>query len=574
MQLSMKNKYLISNIILISMGMMISAGISYLILSGTLEKNIHSTIIQNSNFAITNINGWLEDKKSNIKGWARSNLYQTALKDTYMGRSARKAVNKQLPVLLKDYAGFEEIFITNEKGVVIASSDPETKDSVNYSDHEAFKQSIKGSIYVADPEYCKTHNFPVFIISAPVLEDSKPKGVFFCKILLEFFNAKFIDPIKPSDSGYAFMFDKKGRITAHPDKSNILKKNITSLEFGKKFIKNQEDIFTYKDKGIKKTAAMKKIVPMDWTIAVIAVDREIYAPVSRARFVNAVITVIAILVTVIITLILVNSTTKPLDEIVTGLTNSSEYISSASGQIKSSSQILSSGASSQAASIEETSSSLEQMSAMTRQNADNAIQADQLMKEAVLIIEKANKTAGELTKSITEIRDASEETFNIIKTIDEIAFQTNLLALNAAVEAARAGSGGAGFAVVAGEVRNLAMRASDAAKNTSVLIEGIVQKIKSGSEYVISNDKAFEDVASSTLKVNDLVSEIAAASSEQAQGIEQVNKAVADMDKIIQQNVLNADQTHSASEEMYKHAELLKDFVENLLTLIQGKHKP
>jgi methyl-accepting chemotaxis protein len=175
-----------------------------------------------------------------------------------------------------------------------------------------------------------------------------------------------------------------------------------------------------------------------------------------------------------------------------------------------------------------------------------------------------------LTGSMKEIIAASEETSKIIKTIDEIAFQTNLLALNAAVEAARAGEAGAGFAVVAEEVRNLAMRAADAAKNTSVLIEGTVKKIKDGSNLVIKTNEAFAEVAISASKVGELVGEIAAASQEQAQGIDQINKAVAEMDKVTQQTAANAEESASASEEMNAQAEQMKHISSTLLNIIGG----
>jgi methyl-accepting chemotaxis protein len=153
------------------------------------------------------------------------------------------------------------------------------------------------------------------------------------------------------------------------------------------------------------------------------------------------------------------------------------------------------------------------------------------------------------------IHASSDETAKIIKTIDEIAFQTNLLALNAAVEAARAGEAGAGFAVVADEVRNLAMRAAEAAKTTAGLIEENIKDIKEGSELVASTDEAFKQlVRDNSNKVGELVGEIAAASQEQSQGVEQVNNAMADMDKITQQNAASAEQSASASEQLNSQA--------------------
>jgi hypothetical protein len=181
---------------------------------------------------------------------------------------------------------------------------------------------------------------------------------------------------------------------------------------------------------------------------------------------------------------LVFSLMRPLRRVIEGIEGSADQVATASSQVSSASQQLAEGSSEQAASIEETSSSLEEMSSMTKQNADNADQANKLIAGTKDVVSLASQSMERLTNSMLEISKASEETSKIIKTIDEIAFQTNLLALNAAVEAARAGEAGAGFAVVADEVRNLAMRAADAAKNTADLIEGTVKKVKEGSTFV------------------------------------------------------------------------------------------
>jgi len=293
---------------------------------------------------------------------------------------------------------------------------------------------------------------------------------------------------------------------------------------------------------------------------------------SKSNMLMLVGTVVAILLGMFLAFFITRGITKPLNRVIEGLNDGAEQVASASGQVSSASQSLAEGAAEQAASIEETSSSLEEMSSMTKQNADNAQQADGLMKDTNQVIVKANESMHELTTSMGEISKANEETQKIIKTIDEIAFQTNLLALNAAVEAARAGEHGAGFAVVAEEVRNLAMRSADAAKNTSELIEGTVKKTKDGSELVSKTNKAFSEVSTSSSKVGELVGEISAASGEQAQGIDQINTAVTEMDKVTQASAANAEETASASEEMNAQAEQMKLFVGDLVALVGGSN--
>jgi len=280
---------------------------------------------------------------------------------------------------------------------------------------------------------------------------------------------------------------------------------------------------------------------------------------------------ICVLAAIGLAFVIIRGITKPINRVVEGLLSGSDQVAAASGQVSSASQSLAEGAAEQASSIEETSASLEEISSMTKQNADNAGQAKSLQKEGTHAVNEAGDSMSELTTSMEDISKASEETYKIVKTIDEIAFQTNLLALNAAVEAARAGEHGAGFAVVAEEVRNLAIRSADAAKNTSGLIEGTVAKVKNGSELVKRMNEAFSSVVENSSKVGELVGEIAAASQEQAQGIGQINTAVAQMDKVTQQNAANAEESASSSEELNAQAEQMRVFVKELAALVGGQ---
>jgi ABC-type transporter Mla subunit MlaD len=284
-----------------------------------------------------------------------------------------------------------------------------------------------------------------------------------------------------------------------------------------------------------------------------------------------IIYLLCILIIIPVTLIFSKSISKPIGNIIAGLTEGADQVASAASEVSAGSQSLAEGASEQAASIEETSSSLEEMSSMTRKNAENANKARTMMAEAGQIVVKANQYMTDMADAVQEITKSSEETGKIIKTIDEIAFQTNLLALNAAVEAARAGEAGAGFAVVADEVRNLAMRAAEAARNTSDLIENTINSIRNGNDLAQTTKKAFNENMEIARKVGHLVDEISAASNEQAKGIEEVNRAVTEMDKVVQQVAANAEESASASEEMSAKAEQMKAFVAELAAMVGAK---
>ncbi len=265
--------------------------------------------------------------------------------------------------------------------------------------------------------------------------------------------------------------------------------------------------------------------------------------------------------------------TGPLKRVIEGLTNGSDQVAAASIEVSNASQQLAEGASQQAASIEETSASLEEMSSITKLNADNANDANRIMGETEKFSERATASMQQLSDSMRKISEASEETSKIIKTIDEISFQTNLLALNAAVEAARAGEAGAGFAVVADEVRNLAMRAADAAKNTSTMIEGTLKRVKEGSTILEQTSGEFSQMASSALKVGELVEKITAASGEQSTMIEQIRRVFTEMSQVVQGTAANAEESASASEELSAQALQMRESVEDVTRIMGGSGK-
>ncbi len=573
MKMNLRNRFLFPMLLLIVLGMGVSTAVSYFKTKAALEKEIVSAIEEMTDATLKVIDAWIKDQTLNVSNWSRQKIYQTAVKDSFVGKAARKAANIELAKVKDDYVYYEDICVADGKGEVIAASDKETINKFNVKDRLYFQSSMKGDVYVSEVLKSRGSGNPVFVVSAPIEDKDKVTGVFFGIVDLNAFTGLFVDPIKVGQTGYAYLYDKRGLLIAHPDKSNILKLNMNEFDFGKRMLAQGNGIINYEYKGVDKIVAFRTIPGIGWTLGVSAATDELLAPVRNLSYWNLGVALGVVVLAVIVILLLVRSIVKPINRIVKGLQEGSEQVASGADQVSASSQSLAEGASQQAAAIEETSSSMEEMSSMTKQNAGNARQADGLMTEVGDLGREANDAMTRVTESMADISAASEETSKIIKTIDEIAFQTNLLALNAAVEAARAGEAGAGFAVVADEVRNLAMRAADAAKNTAELIEGTVKKVRDGSTFVNRTSEAFVQLNESSEKVGELVSEIAAASDEQAQGIEQINRAVSEMDKVVQQVAANAEESASASEEMSAQSLEMKATVRELYTLVSEAAK-
>jgi len=250
-----------------------------------------------------------------------------------------------------------------------------------------------------------------------------------------------------------------------------------------------------------------------------------------------------------------------LNEVMGEINNASTQVASGSRQVSDSAQALSQGSTEQASAIEELTASMEEISTQTNQNAANATQANELALAATEDAIKGNEQMKGMLKAMDDINEGSSNIFKIIKVIDEIAFQTNILALNAAVEAARAGQHGKGFAVVAEEVRNLAARSANAAKETTGLIEGSMKKVEGGTKIANNTAVALSKIVEGVTKVTNLVGEIATASNEQASGINQVNQGILQVSDVVQTNSATSEESAAASEELSSQAELLREQV-------------
>jgi hypothetical protein len=438
---------------------------------------------------------------------------------------------------------------------------------------------------------------------APVVDDSgRVIGMLYVGTPEEVATASFLKrmkSIKVGESGYVFIISTKGAdrgryilsLNGARDGEIVLGvKGANGHQVIRDMIENVEkaksgDVVTFSydwsnKSGETPRTKMAKLVyfaPWDWMIGVSTYEDDFLGTVrdmqaqSRGAIIKAVsLSLFFALLACVFVAIVIRRTTKKVEVLAGSLRTGAHETGSASRDVSRASEDLAAGASQQASGIEETSATINELTAQTHSNTESAVKARDLMNETTALVDDADKRMQSLNASMREIAEVSAKTEKIVKTIDDIAFQTNILALNAAVEAARAGESGAGFAVVANEVRNLAQRSAEAARSTGTLISDSTLRVNSGCDLANAATEAFVKVREKSASVTELVSQIAEASTDQKTGHDQIEKAIGEMNAVVQRNAAAAEESAAAAEELFSQSEMLLSTVNELDILING----
>jgi len=603
MRLNIRNKFLIPMIILVVVGMGGSSIISYTLSKSALKTALTGQIKQIADSTVVVMQSWVRDRTLDVANWSVQNVFATALKDSFVGKAARKSASLQLAHIKEDYQYYEAIGIADATGEIVASSEEEIIGKINIGDRAYFKASMNGEAHVSKVLKSKQSGNPVFVISSPIKEKDAVSGIIFSVVNMSVFNAQFIDTIKVGASGYAFLYNKEGLVIAHPDKANILKLNLSDLEFGSKMMALGNGLIDYSNKGDVKTAALKTFDQMGWTVAVTALSKEIYASVSRLGKVKLMLVTAVVLVAAIAIFLIANTVAKPINNVVAGLkdaaegegdltkrlevrsrdevgelskwfnvfiekvqaiikdvaananhlTESSRSLSAISGQMSTGAEQTTLKAKTVSTSTEEMSTNMNSVAAAMEQASTNVQLVASAAEEMTATI---NEIAGNTEKAHTITNDAvvqaekasvqvgdlgqaAQEIGKVVEAITDISEQVNLLALNATIEAARAGEAGKGFAVVANEIKELAKQTAIATGEIKQRVESI-QTSTDGTVFQIGH------ITKVVNQVNEIVGVIATAVEEQSVTTREIAGNVAQASQGINDVNENVAQSNSA----------------------------
>jgi methyl-accepting chemotaxis protein len=317
MKWNLNNKFIVPMVALIVIGMGVSTTISYFKARDALKATVIDNVQHIANNTSEMVVSWVQDRKLDVNNWSKQDLLKTAIQDTTVGEDARKSANLWLADLKEAYKYYESLNVAGASGLLIASANPEIVGKVSVKDRDYFHTAMKGEIAVSDVVQSKVTGNPVFVIACPIRDKGGVKGVFFGVVDVGSFSHKFVDPVKIGETGYAYIYDQRGLVIAHPkDKKLILDLNMNDLSFGKEMVAKGSGFIEYEWKGVTKTVAFKKDELMGWTVGAGANNAELLAPAKSLGIVNLALALVVVGIAVAVMLFLVRAMTKPINNAV------------------------------------------------------------------------------------------------------------------------------------------------------------------------------------------------------------------------------------------------------------------
>ena len=471
------------------------------------------------------------------------------------------ATNRQIGAILKGLgAHYQGMFLCDAGGTVFAgclkNGDTAPYANLDIRDRSYLKQAQQTlQPVIGEPMRSKIGNVPIVVITVPLTD---PQGGFagLCSFSLEIdYLIATISNRKLGETGYTFMIDHRGLMVSHPDPERVLKLDFTKVagaeEVARRMVAGETGLLNYvNSKGVAKVAAFAPVPVSGWSVAASIDEVEFLAASNHIRRIVLGLAGLCLVAAGGAALLFAHRLARPLKQTAIVLDEASRTMDTNAAEIAAGSQLLADSTSRQAAGIEETAASVTELTASTQSNAHEAVEAAKVAAGAGVRVVAASARMQELVEAVQAVAAASAQTVKVIKTIDEIAFQTNILALNAAVEAARAGEAGAGFAVVADEVRNLAGRAASAARDSSDTLAKAADLVTRSRDLALGANDEFTLVREDAQKIEKLVGNIAGACREQATALEQVSRALSEVEHGVQSGAATAEEAAGAAQEL------------------------
>ncbi|PIE58826.1 MAG: chemotaxis protein [Desulfobulbus propionicus] len=604
---TIRNKFLVPMVILVLLGMGISSFMTYQMARNALETSKIEELNQRAESNVNAMADWFTNRKLDISNWAQQEILQTALKNNFLAKAARKTASQDFARMRDEYQYYSGFHLANLDGTVIASSNPKLIDSINITDRSYFQKALQGKVNISPIMKSKENGSLILTIASPVLEQDKVAGVFYIVVDMDSFNSKFIYKIKIGNTGYASMTNKEGVVLAHRNKEDIMQKRITDFSFGSNILTDHHGVFHYSWQDTDKVLAFQTLDEMGWKVLLSINEDEIYAEINKLGKLSLTLVASVVAIAALIIFLIANSVAKPINMVVEGLRDAAEgegdlttrlevvsrdevgelascfnsfvekvqsiitdiqanisTLNLSAASLSNLSQNLSAGSedssersSTVAAAAEEMNANMNSVAAACEQasvNVNVVASAAEEMNATVSEIAGNTGKAREVTEDavdktnsasqrMAELGTAAQEISKVTETITEISEQTNLLALNATIEAARAGEAGKGFAVVANEIKELAKQTAEA----TLEIRQRINSIQSSTSKTVGEMEQINTVINN---VNTIVTTIASAVEEQALSTDEIASNVAQAAQGIAEVNENVAQSSSVSGEI------------------------